>query len=148
MGLGLYITCDCPDKCVIKGKCISLRKILCKCDVIRLGSVTFMKICDPTTRTKNIQASNTSSVTCDTALKLQTASTAIAVDALSDCRDALKNVAFHGNILHCRRALFLHARPKFLSQKCGNKIIKIAWHGSAQNDACAAMHSIQYSRRA
>ena len=81
-----------------------------------------MKICDPTTRTKNIQASNTSSVTCDAALK----SMAIAVMPLT-------NFAFHGNNLHCRRALFLHARPKFLSQKGGNKIIKIAarGHGSA-----------------
>ena len=38
-----------------------------------------------------------------------------------DCRDAYKNIAFHGNNLHGRRALFLHARPKFLSQKGGTK---------------------------
>ena len=107
-------------QCVITGKSICLRKILCKCDT-----------------------SNTSSVTCDAALKLQTASMAIAVMPL-------KNFAFHGKNLHCRRALFLHARPKFLSQKGGNKIIKIAArvHGSAHimNDACARCIVIQPPR--
>ena len=47
--------------------------------------------------------------------------------------------------LHCRRALFLHARPIFQSQKGENKIIKIAAHGTGiaalMNDACAACTS-------
>ena len=62
-----------------------------------------------------------------------------------------KNVTFHGNnlpclFLHCRRALFLHARSIFQSQKGENKIIKIAAHGhGSAHERC--LHYVP-SRRA
>ena len=105
--------------------------------MIRLESVTFMKICDPTTRTKNIQASNTSSVTCDAALKLLTASTAIAVMPLKMSLSPRQQLALPSCPFSARTT-------QIPVQKGGNKIIKIAarGHGSAHERCLRCMHSI------
>ena len=81
------LTCDCPDKCVIKGKCISLRKILCKCDVIRLESVTFNE--DLRSNNTDEKYSSEQHQFCDLRCSPE-----ITDGIDGDCRDALKKFPF------------------------------------------------------